>query len=181
MASRLVPWKGHRFFLRAAFEVIKVFPNTEFWIAGDAWPDDGTYAAGLLDMVQQLGLEGRVRFLGYQDDIIRFMKSIDLLVLPSENEPFGRVLIEAMAAAKPVVAFRGGGVTEIVDDGSNGLLVAPRDVAGLASAIQTLIADRTLAQAMGKAGRAKVETDFTVASHVERLQEVYRSALGIAG
>jgi glycosyltransferase involved in cell wall biosynthesis len=181
MASRLLPWKGHRFLLQAASRVIRTIPDVQFQIAGDARPDEDLYAAELLDMTRQLGLEGHVQFLGYQDDIAPFMKSIDVLVLPSDNEPFGRVLIEAMAAGKPVVAFQGGGAAEIVDSGSTGLLVAPGDPEGLARAIETLISDRALAKAMGKSGRARVETCFTVERHVSRVQALYRSILGVVG
>jgi glycosyltransferase involved in cell wall biosynthesis len=177
MASRLVRWKGHRAFLQAAAEVVKVCPRIRFLIAGDTWPDGDVYRTELEELTRQLSLGPFVRFLGYQKDMVGFMKSLDVLVLPSHNEPFGRALIEAMAAAKPVVAFHGGGVSEIVDHGVNGLLVPPGDVAGLAGAIQELIADRTLARSMGKAGRAKVEASFSVARHLAAVEEVYRLVL----
>ena len=90
-----------------------------------------------------------------------------------------RVLIEAMAAAKPVVAFHGGGVGEVVDHGSTGVLVPPGDIEGLARAIRMLLADRALAQAMGTRGRAKVERCFTAEVHVDRIQRLYRSVAGV--
>lgn len=179
MASRLSAWKGHGFLLEAASEVVKAFPRAEFRIAGAPVPGEETYAAELVAVVRQLGLERHVRFLGHQQDIVPFMRSLDILVLTSDHEPFGRVLIEAMAAGKPVVAFRSGGVPEIVDDGSTGVLVPPRDVEGLARAIQTLLADRDLAQAMGRAGRAKVERCFTADVHIDRIQRLYRSTVGV--
>jgi len=179
MASRLSGWKGHGFFLKAAAQVVQAFPHAEFPIAGAPVRGEEAYAAELVALAGRLGLERRVRFVGHQEDIVPFMKSLDVLVLTSDREPFGRVVIEAMAAAKPVVAFHGGGVGEVVDHGSTGVLVPPGDIEGLARAIRMLLADRALAQAMGTRGRAKVERCFTAEVHVDRIQRLYRSVAGV--
>lgn len=180
MASQLIPWKGHRYLLCAAARIVQRHPNVEFRIAGDAWPDDPAYVAELRDLVRRLGLQQHVRFLGFLKEIAPFMRSLDLLVLPSDHEPFGRVLIEAMAASKPVVAFRGGGVAEIVDHEVNGLLVAHGDVEGLANAIGRLVCDPMLAAAMGRAGRVKAQTCFSRDKHVREIEEIHRFVAGIS-
>ena len=99
-------------------------------------------------------------------------------MLCSRDEPFGRVLIEAMAAGKPVVATRGGGVPEIVVEGETGFMVAVADVAALARAVEKLLADPPMAQAMGRAGQQRARAYFSVRAHVEKIESLYGEILG---
>src|SRR5262249_45452885 len=98
----------------------------------------------------------------------------------SQREPFGRVLLEAMAVGKPVVAPREGGPTEIVADGETGLLVPPRDPDALARAIVALLRDPARRTAMGRAGRARVAAMFDIHDHARRIERVFDQVLGLA-
>ena len=99
--------------------------------------------------------------------------------MPSEAEDFGRVLLEAMATGRPVVATAAGGVPEVVEANVTGLLVEPADAAALAEAVSTLLADPRRAQAMGQAGRQRVEKYFTMTRHTQLIEAVYQDILGL--
>jgi glycosyltransferase involved in cell wall biosynthesis len=176
MVAQLAPWKGHEFFIRAAAQVAQAIPPARFLIVGDDLFDDHPdYVHQLLALTESLSLKDKLQFLGYREDIVDVLASLDALVLPSLNEPFGRVLIEAMAMEKPVIASNGGGPPEIVDHETNGWLVPPQDVDALADAILQLAQNREWSQHLGKAGRAKVEREFDIALTVQRTQAVYDS------
>ena len=108
------------------------------------------------------------------------MADLDVFVLPSLWEGFGLVLVEAMAAGRPVVASAVGPIPEIVVDGVTGLLVPPGDPAALAEAIIRVLQDPELASAMGRAGRARVERELRVDTMVARTEALYDELLGRA-
>ena len=103
--------------------------------------------------------------------------ALRIVVNCSENEPFGRVLIEAMACRRPIVAFRSGAVPEIVEDGSTGLLVPFGDAAGMAEAVFDLVRNRTRAEAYGEAGRQRVASRFSLRASTAGIQELYAALL----
>ena len=105
------------------------------------------------------------------------VRALDVLMLPSWEEPFGRSAIEAMALEVPVVATTVGGPAEIVEDGREGFLVAPREPRAWADAVRRVLANGEQAAAMGHAGRLRVERAFTIAQHVGAVQAVYLQAL----
>lgn len=178
MVAQLVPWKGHAFFLRAAASVAQGIPNARFLIVGDdLFGDHPDYVQGLVGLTESLGLDDKVRFLGFREDIVDVLASLDALVLPSLHEPFGRALIEAMAMEKPVIATNVGGPLEIVDHATNGLLVPAQDVGALAEAMRRLAQDRPWSQSLGKAGRAKVEREFDIRQTVQRTQNIYEQII----
>jgi alpha-maltose-1-phosphate synthase len=109
------------------------------------------------------------------------LNELDVLVCPSHVEPFGRCLIEAMACEKPVVATRVGGIPEVVDDGTTGILVPPNSPELLATAVASLLNDAELSVRMGQAGRARVENHFAADAHVAAVLEVYGEVLGRDG
>jgi glycosyltransferase involved in cell wall biosynthesis len=110
----------------------------------------------------------------------RLMSALDVVVLSSSApEPFGRVVIEGMAAGKPVVATAAGGVLDIIEDGLNGLLVPCKDSKAMAEAILQLLSDRGKAERMGLAARQRVAERFTVEHHVAKVQSVYESVMGV--
>lgn len=137
---------------------------------------DGPEAAGLVAAARLAGVEDRVRFLGWREDVPRIVASLSLFILPSANEGMGRVLVEAMAAGVPVVATRVGGIPSVVADGECGVLVEPGDVAGLAGAVGKLLADRPLAARMGEAGRRRARA-YSVEAMQEKLDGLYREML----
>ncbi len=179
MIGVLAPWKGHGVFLEAARRVSERLENVQFWIVGDEIYDtDGHrgYRRRLEEWVREAGLHGRVRFTGFCRDVARVIGGLDIVVHASiEPEPFGRVLVEAMACGKPVIASRAGGVPEIVEHDVNGLLVTPGDVERLADMILRLLNDADERERLGRAGRRRVEERFSLAEQVRRIQRLYES------
>jgi len=178
MVAQLVPWKRHRAFLRAAAEVARYQPQAHFVIIGtDLFGDHPGYEGDLKDHCRQLGIRDRVSFAGYVRPVAPLIAALDLLVLPSDQEPFGRVLIEAMACGKPVIAMASAGPLEIVEEGVTGYLIPPVDILTMASAIRTLVADRERAARLGQAGRRRVLEQFTIQHTVRRIERIYEELL----
>ena len=121
-------------------------------------------------------LGDRIRLVGFRADVYSLMAAGDVVVLPSPDEPFGLVLVEAMALGRPVVACRHGGPVEIVVDGQTGLLVPPNDPAAMGEAIRRLLDDPVLRQRLGEAGRRRFEERFTASRMAAATVSVYRRA-----
>lgn len=121
---------------------------------------------------------GIVKFAGTRTDIGAIMAASDVVVLCSEGETFGKVLVEAMASAKPVIGTAVDGIPEVIVDGQTGILVPPGDCSALAEAMETLLADRELAARMGRAGQARAQERFDVRRSVEQLQRIYSELHG---
>lgn len=136
------------------------------------------YEAMLRAEIERLGLVGRCHLAGYQPNPSAFFRAMDALVLPTTGDALPRVVLEAMAHGRPVVASAVGGVPELVVHGRTGLLAAPGDASAFAEALGTLLADRSLAQAMGRAGRRRVEEEFAVERTVRAIADLYRERLG---
>ena len=164
MVAHLTPWKGHEQFLRIALALADAVPGIRFLVAGGAiYETEGHsgYADSLKRRAVDLGLGGRVAFLGARDDVPDILAATDVLVhCPTAPEPFGRVLAEAMAAGRPVVAARAGGIPEIVEHEVTGLLVATGDVHRFAAAVLRLLADPGLRGRLGDAARRRAESLF---------------------
>jgi glycosyltransferase involved in cell wall biosynthesis len=109
----------------------------------------------------------------------RLYAAADVLLLPSEDEPFGLVILEAMAAGVPVVASRSGGIPEIVEHGKSGRLVEPGDVDGFASALREVLTQRELRDSLVEEGRKLVEGHFSLKRFVDEVVEVYDEVLGL--
>jgi glycosyltransferase involved in cell wall biosynthesis len=122
------------------------------------------------------GSDDRVKFLSWRDDIPEIMPLFDVFVLPSLNEGMGRVLVEAMAAGRPVVASRVGGIPDLVLHGETGLLVTPRDDEAIAASISLLLSNPRKAERMGAAGRLRCR-EFGLCAMVSKLDGLYRSLL----
>ena len=157
--SRLHPWKGQRVLLDA----LAILPDVHALIVGGAlFSGEAAYEHELRARASSGALSGRVHVLGPRDDIPRLLAACDVVVHTSIwPEPFGRVLVEALLAGRPLVASNAGGVREVVEDGVTGLLVAPGDVTGLAAAIAALRDDPARAASLAAAGSADVRRRFT--------------------
>ncbi len=176
--GRLERWKGQHVFLEAMAEIRDQLPRARGIVVGDPVPYDLAYRDQLLALQDQLGLSDGVSFHGFRQDLPTLMAALDVLVLASISpEPFGRVLIEAMAAAKPVVATDAGAVPEIVEHGVEGLLVPAGDAQALAGAVAQLLRAPDLAQTMGQRGQATVRERFGVQQYADGVQKVYRELL----
>jgi glycosyltransferase involved in cell wall biosynthesis len=138
---------------------------------------DGPHRSRMELRVAELGIGGTVRLLGWRDDIASLLVACDLFVLPSLHENQSYAILEAMAAARPVVSTTGGGTPEVVDQGVTGLLAPPADVRALAEVLGVLCADRGCAEAMGIAGRERVVAEFGMDRLADRMAEVYDQLL----
>ena len=164
--------KGHRYLLEAAPRILEVWPSTTFFIVGT-----GAGEAELKAQAKRLGLDGRVRFLGFREDVEALLSLFDVFALPSLSEGLSIALLEAMAAGKPVVATNVGGNPELIIDGETGLLVPPRDARALAAGIGSLLGDAAEARRLSENGLDRVKRYFGVETMIESYQAVYERAL----
>ncbi len=178
--GRLLPWKGQHHFIDAAARLAPRLPNARFIVVGSALYGDPRrdYPAELKAQAAKLGLGDAVLFVGQRDDPLAALSAMDIVVNCSENEPFGRVLIEAMACARPIVAFGSGAVPEVVEDRKTGLLVPFPDTSAMAEAVLALLRDRPRATAYGKAGRQRVAAKFSLAASTKAIEGLYTELLG---
>jgi glycosyltransferase involved in cell wall biosynthesis len=177
MVARLAPQKGHRVLFDALPAIHAAVPHVRVRLIGH---EELSTVAELRQAAAERGVDGLVTFEGFRADVAQVMADLDVFVLPSRWEGFGLVLVEAMAAGRPVVASAVGPIPEIVVDGVTGLLVPRDDPAALAEAVIRLLRDPELATAFGRAGRARVERDLRVETMVERTETLYDELLARA-
>lgn len=177
IVANFAPFKRHEDFLRMAREILQARTDVEFLIIGDDTEGKGRGQL-LKQLTRDLGIQDQVRFLGHRADIPQLMRSLHLLVVPSQFEPFGRVVIEAMACGRPVVASRDGGIPEIIEHGRTGFLAEVGDHAGFARLALEVLRDRARWEAVGQAASDEVQRRFSIAAHTGRTLEIYREVLG---
>jgi glycosyltransferase involved in cell wall biosynthesis len=170
--ARLDPQKGHEYLLAAA----PAIPHAVFVFAGE-----GAERPRLEEMARALGVGDRVRFLGHRSDIPDLLAVCDVFVLPSLYEGLPLAVLEAMAAAKPVIATAVGGTDEAVINGESGLLVPSAEPAALAAAIRTVLGDAAVARRLGEAGQIRVRREFSAGRMIAEVSGVYEDLLGRSG
>jgi glycosyltransferase involved in cell wall biosynthesis len=170
----LRPMKGHPFFFDAANEVIKQFPSIVFAVTGDG---DEKYVNCLRKSVRERKLVDRVLFLGTVHDMPRFYQACDVICVPSRAEPFGRVVIEAFASARPVVASAVGGIREIVKEGITGMLVPFGDVPQLAERLVLLLQNSALRDEIARNARADAESHYREVAYGDAIVDVVKRVL----
>ncbi len=151
-------------------------PDLHVWIAGE-----GPLEAELKAHAARLGLDARVRFLGWRNDRGALLAACDIVAFPSRYEPFGTVTVDAWAAGRPLVAADAVGPAAYVKDGVNGLLVPKNDPAALASAIGRILYDKTLGPKLVAGGRASYEAQFTKAAFQRDSLAFYETVRAQAG
>jgi glycosyltransferase involved in cell wall biosynthesis len=172
--GQITGWKNQTDFIHVAKNISDKHENVYFVIIGeDLSGREKKYKNELLKLVKSLNLQDRIQFLGHREDIKEVMNGIDILVHPAIDEPFGRVLIEAMALEKPVVAYNCGGPAEIILDGETGFLVEPHNFEQLAEKTMKLIDDKELCIRMEKAGRQRVVEKFNIERYVREMEAVF--------
>jgi glycosyltransferase involved in cell wall biosynthesis len=187
VVAQITPWKGQdtaiealRLLREDGVDAQLLLVGAAKFVAAATRFDNERYVASLRELIERAGVGERVSWLGERDDVPELVRALDVLLLPSWEEPFGRAAIEAMALEVPVVATSVGGPAEIVLDGATGYLAAPRDPRAWADAIRAILQSGDRGAAMGRAGRERVERKFTIAQHVEAIREVYRRGLEAA-
>jgi glycosyltransferase involved in cell wall biosynthesis len=170
-------WKGQLLVAEAVARARRELPELRCLIVGGTHRFGAAYAERLRARIGEPDLAGHVVLTGARRDIAACMDAMDVVIHASNREPFGRVLLEAMAVGRPVIAPREGGPTEIVADGESGLLVPPRDPDALANAIVTLLRDPARRSAMGRAARLRVAAVFAIQDHARAVERVFDEIL----
>lgn len=171
--ANLRPEKGHLVFLQAARCLIDRGLPIKFVIAGD-----GPMRQIIQEKIRDLSLSEHVRMTGVVENAAAFLRTIDILALPSlKNEGFPNAVMEAMAAGKAVVATGTGGATELVVDGLTGYIVRPTDSGALADKLAWLVSDPEMRLKMGEAGRCRVLEQFTIHKMARQFEELYTTLL----
>ena len=173
LVGSLYSVKGHQYLLEAAPSILQACPSTVFLFAGR-----GEREMALKEQALSLGIDARVRFLGFRQDIPALLRMCDVFVQPSLSEGLSIAILEAMAAAKPVVTTRVGGNPELVVDGETGILVEPADAGGVASAVIRILSNPAEARRLGKNGLSRVSNQFTAAAMVREYEAIYDAAQG---
>jgi glycosyltransferase involved in cell wall biosynthesis len=172
VVGRLEEQKGHRYLLDAFAGVVRVVPNAHLALAGD-----GTLRHALAEQAKALGIDRRVHFLGHRQGVQTILDASDVFVLPSLWEAMPFALLEAMAAALPVVATAVAGVPELVVEGETGFLVAPADVLALERALVRTLQLPDSGRELGIAGRQRVDSRFDLQTMLVDTQDLYRALL----
>lgn len=168
--------KGQDILATAALNIVSRLPNVHFLIVGERnsrKEESIRFEQQIREDFSRAGLADRLHLVGYRDDIAAFLNEIDLLVHPANQEPYGRVLLEASAAGVPIVATNVGGTAEIVVDGKTGVLVPPRNPPALADAIVDLLTDTAKAARFGRAARERAELRFGISRAAIELANVW--------
>ena len=180
--GRVVEWKGIREFLLAARQVLAGMPSARAFVVGGASDGSHDFYRAMESLARELGIAGQVVFTGGREDIPALMRLMDVVVHASTRpEPFGMVVIEAMAMARPVVASGAGGPLDIVLDGTTGLLVEPGDAPALGRAIGRLLAAPELRRRFGEQGRLRVATAFSSDRYAAQMTAIYQRFCGGLG
>lgn len=171
-AASLVPRKAQHIFLKAARHILEACPEALFVLAGE-----GSSRSELEALSRQLRIEEHVRFLGLRKDIPELLRALDVFVLTSAYEPFGNVVIEAMASGLPLVCTAVDGVPELVTE-DTGMLVSAGDDEAVAKAVIELVHDPARRQAMGQVGRRRAVEHFSLETMMRKREALLLELLG---
>ncbi len=177
MIGAVSEYKGVDDFLHAAAQMCRRIKGLKFVIVG---PDTGKpkgFTGRMKQLAAELEISDKVIFTGFRNDIADIMTALDLLMTPSRVEAFGRVIIESLASGTPIVAYRVGGIPEIISDPEVGILVEPGNTAHLAEEAVKLLLDTDRREKMIRAGYAHICNHFTIQAHVKKIEEVYKTLL----
>jgi glycosyltransferase involved in cell wall biosynthesis len=184
VVGQITRWKGQATAIETVRRLVSEFPNVQLLIVGEAKflhpssrHDNASYMEQLQRAAQDPTVDGRVSFLGERRDVPDVMRALDVLLLPSIGEPFGRVIIEAMAVGTPIVASADGGPREIIEDTVTGMLVDPPDLEAWAAAVRLLITNRELRRDIIATAR-RCSEQYSIGRHAEQVIDVYRRASG---
>jgi glycosyltransferase involved in cell wall biosynthesis len=163
--------------VHAFAKVRQAVPDSLLVLVGCPPPDETAYETQCRALIRDLGLGAAVRFVGYRLDVPAWMRTFDVFALPTRSEPFGKVVIEAMAAGRPVVASAVGGIPEIVTSPELGTLIRPDDSTQLAVAVIDYLRQREKARRTGARAAASVRERFGLTSMISALEGLYREVL----
>jgi glycosyltransferase involved in cell wall biosynthesis len=167
--------KGHRYLVEAAADVCRRIPQAKFLLIGEF--GDGSIKSEVETLMAKYHIEDKIKLLGFRSDVHKLLDTMDVFILPSVSEGHPLSVVEAMAAAKPVVATRVGGLEEIIEDGRTGYLVAPKDPISLAERMVTLLKDQNHRREMGQAAFKEATGRFSLEAMMKSYEELYREVV----
>ena len=172
--GRFADFKGIPFLIDTFYQLIIDNYDARLYLVGD-----GDEESKIRKKVSALNLEKHVIFFGYKKNTLAYIKNADLLVLPSNNEPFGRVLLEAMNIGTPVIGTKSGGIPEIIEDGINGLLVDYGDIEALKISIIKILKNNSLREEIIQGGYETINSKFCIETYQEKIENIYDTLLGV--
>jgi len=182
IVGRIVREKGYREFLDMAAELVSSGRDVRFLVVGDNLSTDrDQFGAQFKHDVEQRGLQRQFVFAGFVPDVHRYLRMMDIFVLPSYREGFPKSVLEAMATSLPVVATNIRGCREAITQGETGFIVPPREARGLTNAVASLLNDAHLRQRMGSAGLKRLNTVFSQQRNMNAFLDVFHRTCRPAG
>ncbi|HVF91792.1 MAG TPA: glycosyltransferase family 4 protein [Blastocatellia bacterium] len=175
--GQITPAKGQEEFLRAASRVLQTRSDVLFLVVGEENSEGSHFTAELRRLVMALGLGDKVRFTGFVRDMPTLLAAVDVVVVPSWDEGFSLVTIEAMAARKPVVASNIPAIARIIRDGHTGALFPPRDAKALSDKLNWLLSDAPLRERLGASGQRDVYSRFGRDHVIDQIEALYLDVL----
>lgn len=177
--GQIAPWKRQEDAIEALANLVQEEQNIVLWIVGEAKfrLENKRYLDSIQEKVASLGLEDHVVFTGYREDVLEICCGADLLLLCSDQEPFGRVIIEAMSQGTPVVGTRGGGVPEIIEHGVSGLMYEIGDAAELTQCIHQILTDEALRTSLSENGEIRARDQFSITQTARKVEDIYQLLL----
>jgi glycosyltransferase involved in cell wall biosynthesis len=174
MVGKVTRWKGQFVFAQAAKKILEAAPDSYFLAVGGVFDDERYYMDNFRNEVIRLGIQDRFMIRDYRPDVVNVLRAFDVFVLPSTlPEPFGLVVVEAMACKKAIVATAHGGPAEMIVDGESGLLVKPGGPDALAEGVVQLLRNRDLLHSMGKAAKARAWDKYHVDRYIHAFEQLY--------
>ena len=173
VVARLSKWKQHDLALKAFEKVAAEDPRTHLICVGGKDPEDPLWSDYLKMLAAESKFYNRIHWIGKVEDIRPWYRAATVLLLPSENEPFGRVVIEAMACGVPVVATRGGGVPELISDSGQGFLVDSDNIEEMSKALQTILSKNALRKALAYSAEKKANF-FNLEKHTSEMESIFK-------
>jgi L-malate glycosyltransferase len=182
IVGNLRPWKGQRYFVEAFVTLARQHPDLYGLVVGGWSEEDKGYRDELAGIVSQAGLAERILFLGYRKDVPEILSAMDVFVHASiKPEPFGMVLLEAMAARTPVIATDMGGPVEILDNGGCGALVPPKDARAIANAANRYLADRQFRENTVDLAWKRLNEHFHIRETVRMTESLFKRVVDNGG
>jgi len=176
--GQFVPWKKQMLFLQAAHEITDRLPHAKFILVGDdLFGRNSDCKDRLLNYLKRLDLPERFVHIGWQEDMTKVWENVDCLVHTADREPFGRIIIEAMAARVPVIAVDSAGPSEIISDGITGLLIRAADSKQLQDAMLRMASEPNLRSTLADAAYERVRSVYTVDNTAQRIRDIYENIL----
>jgi glycosyltransferase involved in cell wall biosynthesis len=184
IVAQITPWKGQEIAIRTTGILRETFPSIKLLIVGEAKftssaarYDNAEYKRSLHRLITELGLQRNVEFLGERQDVETIIRSLDVVLAPSWEEPFGRTVIEAMSLETPVVSTNVGGPPEYIRDGVEGFLLSPTDAHAWSDTVANLLAHPELRADVGRSASSKVRSLFDRRDYAHKVAAAYQDVL----